>query len=453
MADPLFEFDPTSEDAANSPLSVWDNGTYGVAVFSAPAPPVSMQFAGSVDTEGSLPASRKHENRTISLTVECESAAGLRALQAKAAKIYREGGTAKLTFPASGETVIFDLLATDSYEPQLDVTYYSNSGAFCVVNMSFTAKPYGRGPSENLSLSASTATAGAPLVFTATGVKGDIPGLGLLTLGNATTTKGSALWGLRSRYYSSGNALLIEAESGVADGAALNAGTAGASGGGANKVMRHANPGTSGAASFALPSGTDHVGVYRVFARVVPLLANTGTTSVRMVWQPYTLAEPILGEWVALEFGSPLNGLWSIVDLGEVRLPKARFGTQGWTAEFWSKSTVATDDVDWDWIALVPVDEGYGQLRNDSNILTAGAVAFAHDTAQIRDAGTNWYTPTSYEGDYLLIPPAGSEGRTVQVITMLAGAAQGRLNLNGNDMNAITATLSVVPRYLVVPSP
>ena len=101
MADPLFEFDPTSEDAANSALSIWNTASYVVTSFSVAAPPFEVQWAGSVDTEGMLPASVKPGNRTISVTVECLTAAALRALQAKAAKLARERGTAKITFPAN----------------------------------------------------------------------------------------------------------------------------------------------------------------------------------------------------------------------------------------------------------------------------------------------------------------------------------------------------------------
>jgi hypothetical protein len=110
-----------------------------------------VQWAGTVDTEGSLPSSKKHENRTISITVDVLSAAALRSLQAKIAKVTREGGTLKLTLPASSEVVVFDLHSADTFEPQLDIVYFVNSGAFCTVNLSLTAKPYGRGPEVTLS--------------------------------------------------------------------------------------------------------------------------------------------------------------------------------------------------------------------------------------------------------------------------------------------------------------
>jgi hypothetical protein len=180
MANPLLEFDPTSEDAANSPLEIWNTTSYAVSAFSAPAPPLTVQWASSVDTEGSLPSSKKHENRTISITVDVLSAAALRSLQAKIGKVTREGGTLKLTLPASSEVVVFDLHSADTFEPQLDIVYFVNSGAFCTVNLSLTAKPYGRGPSVTLS-DAHERRPRRRSSFTETGIKGDMPALGTLS--------------------------------------------------------------------------------------------------------------------------------------------------------------------------------------------------------------------------------------------------------------------------------
>src|SRR3954469_3879697 len=117
MADPLLEFDPVSEDATNSPLSVWNTASYIVTAFNPDAANQTVQWASSVDTEGALPASVKDENRTISMTIECLNSAALRALQSKVPKISRERGTLKYTLPNS-EVVVFDLLARESFKPE-----------------------------------------------------------------------------------------------------------------------------------------------------------------------------------------------------------------------------------------------------------------------------------------------------------------------------------------------
>jgi hypothetical protein len=193
MADPLLEFDPTSEDAANSPLSIWNvAGSYVVTAFNPDAANQTVLWAASVDTEGALPAALKDENRTISITVECLSAAALRTLQAKVAKVSRERGTLKYTLPNS-EAIIFDLLAREAFKPTFDVAYFINAGAFCVVEMAFTARPYGRGSA--VALTAHTATVKQPLIFTETGIKGDVLGTGSLRVSNATNAKTWLMWG------------------------------------------------------------------------------------------------------------------------------------------------------------------------------------------------------------------------------------------------------------------
>jgi hypothetical protein len=468
MANPLLEFDPTSEDAANSPLEIWNTTSYAVSAFSAPAPPLTVQWAGSVDTEGSLPSSKKHENRTISITVDVLSAAALRSLQAKIGKVTREGGTLKLTLPASSEVVVFDLHSGDTFEPQLDIVYFVNSGAFCTVNLSLTAKPYGRGPS--VTLTTHTATTKAPLVFTETGIKGDLPALGDLRIANATSQKTWLMWGQQSRYYDAGTtaALFLEAEGCQAFGAALNAGPAGASGSG-NKVLRHATVGTTGAESFGLgTSGTQnlsHVGTFNVWARVQADSANTGIAKTQLWWRPGVFGDFTANDWISIQTsaGAAIKGSWVVVNLGQVSLPKARIGIQRWQGSVYSASTVAADIVHYDWTALVPVDEGAGVMRGTFTPAAATEAVDISDKGVLVSSlgGTSWMAPTAYEGDYLGgstgIPPAGSEGRTLRMIVLFTGPTTGGNNsatlADADNIDAVTATLTYTPRYLVVPEP
>ena len=68
MADPVLEFDPAAE-ATGTALTI-TGGNYGLTSFSAPAPPPKLQWAGSVDTEGSALAARAHENRVITIGLD-----------------------------------------------------------------------------------------------------------------------------------------------------------------------------------------------------------------------------------------------------------------------------------------------------------------------------------------------------------------------------------------------
>jgi hypothetical protein len=465
MPDPLLEFDPVSEDAANSPLEVWSTATYGVTRFNAPSPPSTVQWASSVDTEGSLPSSRKHENRTLSLTVEVASAAGLRTLQAKAAKVAREGGTAKLTLPASGEVVIFDLLATDSFAPSLDILFFSNSGAYCVVEWELTAKPYGRG--AEIDLGDNTETTLPLLVFTDTGIKGDMPALGRLVVDNdeAGSTQGLIRWGIQSRYYSNAAtaALFYQAESCAMSAAAAAAGPAGASGGGSNTALYGSLPAAPSWTSLIYigtsSTAQTHIGSFRVFARVRAPSANTGTVSLRASWSPSLGTPQVHNASTAIY----TEDAWYMVDLGQVTIPKAVGGaTQGWLGTIDGQSTVSGDDVYIDWVALFPVDEGFGEDLNFTSshqIAASGSVQVRHDGAFASRSGGYLPPLVYYEGDYLRLPPAGAEARTLRVIVKLArgdttlfdpGTAASYLDPSIDD---ISARLFYTPRYLVVPEP
>lgn len=464
MADALLEFDPVSEDAANSPLPVWDTASYMVTAFSPDAANQSVQWASSVDTEGALPASVKDENRTISMTIECLSAAALKALQAKVAKISRERGTLKYTLP-TGNTVVFDLLTRESFKPEFDVTYFLHEGAYCTVTVSFTAKPYGRGPYTTLPLR--TATANQPHVWTETGVAGDIPATGNLRIQNATNTKAVVYWGVRSQYYSSaaGAALFLEAENGDMYGGVLDAGPAGASGSGGNKTVKHTSVGTTGSDTYEIKGvgGVDlsHVGTYRVFARVQAPTANTGVVSVHLRWQPALGAATVeTNDWAELadEAGAAVENTWLLAELGQVSIPPVTLGTQAWSAAIEARSTVGADSVYVDWVMFVPVLEGAGEVR----FPVSGAGAIIGSAAQV-DIGSGavllgsssgaYWGATDYEGDYLRVPVAGSDARTSEFIVLLASSPTTDEIDTANNLDVTTAQITYTPRYLVVPAP
>jgi hypothetical protein len=346
-----------------------------------------------------------------------------------------------------------------------------NSGAFCTVNLSLLAKPYGRGASATATLSAATATSKAPHVFTTTGVKGDMPALGTLTITNVTNPKAAFWWGIQSRYYDAAATanLFYEAENCTLSAGALNAGPAGASGGGANKVVRMATMGTTGSVPFLLDSTSTptHIGTFRVLARVQASAANTGTVSVRWQWRSTESRQSgsVSNDWVQVAdtIASPVEGSWVIVDLGLVSIPKAVIGTQYWQGWPQCKSTVAADVLDFDWVALVPVDEGYGKgdfiVGTGSSTFMAAVdeivVAYNAVRQHVTSGGVYVGVPR-YAGDYLRLPPAGAEGRTLRVLCLLAGDSGTNISdtlADAVNLDATTATLTYSPRYLVVPSP
>jgi hypothetical protein len=56
--------------------------------------------------------------------------------------------------------------------------------------------------------------------------------------------------------------------------------------------------------------------------------------------------------------------------MGMVQIPKVAQGTQRWEGRILAKSTVAGDDIDIDYLMLVPADEGSGQVSGQSSFQT-----------------------------------------------------------------------------------
>jgi hypothetical protein len=480
MAGEQILLDPTSEGTGTQ-LDITDS-TLGYFLISHdyPDPDPEVVQASSIDTEGAVPAAGKHQPRTITMVVRCVQPAGgtpsigtiVSNLQRKVGKLFREGGTCRRVLP-SADTLTFDVLKYGArIQVPADKRWVARQAAD--VTLTLTCAPYGRAASVTLSTHTASDTK-APLVFTETGIKGDVAALGALPIGNpGLTNKNYCIWGVQSRYYTSDtqNALVYQGEDGSAiSGAAANAGASGASGAGSNKVMRLSDVGLSGASSYypggGAPSPLWHVGTFRVLARAQPLSGNTGITSLRINASIGGVGTGIsvTNDWTAIQDPSAavIKGVWVLVDLGIVTLPKARVSLGGpggsWVPTITAKSTVATDDIDIDWIALVPSDEGSGVAQDNFNGFNSGnSVWVNHERV---DYGTNaigWGRPQSYEGDYLLVPPAGAEGRTARFIVIFTGD---KTSLNDNpssiidatSLDAITATLTYTPRYLSVPAP
>lgn len=461
----IFEFDAAAStiDGANPGTAlVVPGGNYGVEAFNAPAPPLEAQYAGSVDTEGGAIASRKHGNRQISMTIACLSAAALRSLQDKVAKIAREGGTLKVTWPASSEVVIFDLHAADTFEPQLDIAYSVNSGSFCEVRLSFVAKPYGRGPEEDLGDNSETTL--PVLIFTEAGIKGDIPALGRLVVDDDSLNgQSSVWWGVQSRYYSSDSTakLFYQAES-THLVLATSSTLAGASGTSSACVLDSSLSNSAWRIQFSIadagPVLATHQGNFRVFARVQAPSSNAGTVSVRLDWQPSS-GRAVENQPVAID--PTYEGQWLLVDLGEVAIKAHTRGAHAWLGNVSAMSTSTNDDLYTDCIFLLPIDESSGQVVAISGSLfppipsgSGASIEIAHDGGFSRGSGgTSWFRVPSFEGDYLRIPSAGLEGRTARVIVKASrGTFASRVCVD-SAIDDISARLYVTPRYLVVPSP
>lgn len=381
MADEILIFDAAGSgvngENPGSALSIGPGTSYPLVEASFPAPPQNVLYASSIDTEGENPVSERHGNRTITLRFAVDEASAvntlLDALAAKFAKLQREGGTLHRT-RKDGTVRIYDIVAGDGWEPSYDVAYLLAHSS--EVPVQFPAKPYMRGAEQDLG--DNTETTLPCLVFTEASVPGDVPALGRLVIDNddASNDQWWVVSGIQSRYYDAGAsaALFYEAEGRTAMGGSATAvGPSGASGAGSNVMRNTALATTYQAILSTQASGggahLSHIGTFRVFARFQAPTSNTGTVTVGLEWgdgdfRRYT-------QNATTDLDPTWEGTWRLVDLGLVNIPKVVAGTQRWEGRILAKSTVAGDDIDVDWLMLVPTDEGSGEASAVNRLSTA----------------------------------------------------------------------------------
>jgi hypothetical protein len=320
----------------------------------------------------------------------------------KVGKLAREGGELRFTFP-SGVAITFNVL-----EATMDRTFdIADVAKFRArYTLAFVCEPFGLG--TEVDMGDNTETTLPVLIFTETGILGDVPALGRLVIDDdSAVSQWWLTWGIESRYYSSSAnaALFYEAEGRTAlGGSATVVGPSGASGGGSN-VMRNtalqtgylailSTQATGAGAQFS------HVGTFRIYARVQIPTTNTGEVTVALEWSE--------GDFLRATTNSPTTistaheGQWRLVDLGLVSLRQALSGTQRWEGRIIAKSTVSGDDIDVDYLLLVPVAEGSGivsgVLRSVSPTSYVGEDHFTSTTAgnalnaRVAPTGGTWAT-------------------------------------------------------------
>lgn len=204
------------------------------------------------------------------------------------------------------------------------------------------------------------------------GLPGDAPGLGRLEIVNdASADQWHVVWGMESRYYSSAAtaALFYQAESLLAQGGSSAAAVASASGG---TVMRNTALSTS---YQSIVSGREggtayftHQGDYEVWGRFMASASNVGTVSVALEWSHGDFRRFTRNGDVTID--PALEGQWARRSLGLVHLPRPVTGDQRWEPRILAKSTTAGDDVDVDYLFLVPVTEGSGVASAAPSIAT-----------------------------------------------------------------------------------
>jgi len=354
--------DPTDEDPANVPLELI-GGAYDLVELRTPTPALDPRWAQPADADGDRLAGLRYQNRELTLTLEVVPAGAtaaadvqqaLAALADKLAKINRDGGTLRRVLP-SGDSVTFDLLSADAIDPPWQAEW--KLARSIRVDVHLTAKPFARGVEE--ARATHTETSRPVLVFTETGIAGDVPALGRLVVTDAQgdADRAWAQWGLQLDTYdpASTAALFYEAEACTP----LNLGAlvtlSGASGSGSNAVSSGTlAPGWAAILSTKSSGGAQltHVGEYRVLARLYRPTTNTGQVGVALEWA--------LGDFRAFTRNTPvyyaadqLEGSFTIADLGRVSIPS---GTSRWEGRVIANSTVKGDTLSIDCLWLVPTE-------------------------------------------------------------------------------------------------
>lgn len=211
-------------------------------------------------------------------------------------------------------------------------------------------------------------------------VRGNYPARARLLLHEAgATNQRSAFWATRSRYfdYAANAASTYEAESMTPMEAATLATVSGASGAATNNTVQHAS-----LASVWVPilstqlAGSllhmNHVGTYRVLARVRTTASIIAMPYLRLTWDVGDLTLPVSNDQVQI----PVTSAFSIVDLGEIRIERVPFGLHRWQGVIEGLGQGNAETVQIDKVWFLSADEATGRLIAETAI-GRGLVAYA----------------------------------------------------------------------------
>jgi hypothetical protein len=491
----IVTLDPTTEDASNVQLVISDtSANYLLTGLEIPDPELKSIMASSFFTEGEIPAhEHAYQNRTV--TVMCDVTdtthtlmeTRVRALTQKLAKFNREPAqttpgpsTLKVQFE-SGNSYVFDVVsASGGGGPE--ITTKMTAGRVASMSLTFVCRPFARGANQVYGAVTESDEPVLRLNTSSTPVKGDVPGLGRLLVDEMQAVDQFWLqWGIRSRYYSTDadNAILYEAEGRtVLGGATVVTGTAPTSptGTATNNVVRQATltPTWQAMLSTQATGGgnhLEHIGDYRVWARVFRPTTNTGETGIRLDWSEgdfmrFTSNDPVLFD------NNQLEGQWVIVDLGLVHLRKVVQGTQRWIGRFVAKSSATGDDLDIDCFWLQPITEGGGEVVGSVQVETPTTFSARDEftsgggsplNAKVMSTGGSWATSGGDADDFDVLAGADVARRLAVSDGAFIGTSQiARLALGGvttytnivvqvdmsTNLTSTSSIGSVVARYV-----
>jgi hypothetical protein len=169
-----------------------------------------------------------------------------------------------------------------------------------------------------------------------------------------------------------------------------------------------------------------HIGSFKVFARVQTPTTNSGDVTLAWEWGEGDFQR--YSRNTATTIDQVKQGTWQIVDLGSVSLTKTTSGTQQWEGRLLAKSDQGGDDIDVDWLMLVPVDEGYGEASAIERFGTPSTFSIRDDfigttsggslNARALPTGTGSWTTSGATTDYTFADNSeATDGEVVQRAT------------------------------------
>ena len=384
--------------------------------------PIKASMAETIDGEGSPTLSAQYENWTISgsLVVSNEGSVtvedSLDKLGNVGDRVMREGRDLKrvLSTAQGGSTIFYDL---ESFEIDPGIVKADLVRASEVeVGVTMTAKPLAR--MAESTLADKTETSLPCLTFTYSSIQGQAPALGRLIIDNDSTAYhwNFIAGGIQSRYYSTADtaALYYQAEhltplGSAATSASTSLWSEGSFTGG---FVKSTNLGpiwtgilenliSTAALASTTPSYMTNVGTFRAWARVFQPSGNSTGVQVRLDWSPGDDRELTENDPVYVTVKNDAQ----LCDLGLIQIPEALAGSNRWVGRINAKSAVTGDDIYVDDLRLLPVDEGYFEVRTP----------FSLDTPTVFSARSEFATESgAITGDSLAIGgtwvAAGSTG-------------------------------------------
>lgn len=332
---------------------------FSLKTISVPPAPRKRITASSQDTEGSISVESQYEDRQIAVTTRATSEVTRAAwytkldkLQAKLARMNKEGGVLQRTLVGGLTPGYYDLS-----DGEVDIDWDSVRYVKLMdqeLTLSLTARPFVR--TAEIACADHVETTLPVLIFTEADLKGDVDAIGRLVIDADQGDQWWAIWGERSRYYSSATsaALFYECEALTAVNGSTVQARAGASGGNTIRSPALVNGGQLPVFS----ASWTHVGKYRIIVRAYQDSAlSSGLISSQLVWGFGDLAAYRSSP---LRFMSKYNA-YILLDFGTVDIPPAPLGTQTWQLQMMCQSYFTGDKIDFDYMFLVPVLEGWGE--------------------------------------------------------------------------------------------